>query len=240
MFFFILSSLVADLCAQEFVFVEGGYFNMGCEKGDKDCYPDEQPMHRVYISSFEIGKYEVTLKEYRLFCQKTNRPMPVAPSYDYEDDMPIVNVSWQDANDYAKWKGCRLPTEAEWEYAAKGGQKSMGFTFAGSNDYDEVGWCYENADKRLHNVGQKKPNELGIYDMSGNAWEWCTDNYGISYYENSEQDNPQGPSSGLGKVNRGGSIAFDHGLLNVHHRRCSDASSKGFATGFRLVRDVKK
>ncbi|MDO5760760.1 MAG: SUMF1/EgtB/PvdO family nonheme iron enzyme [Bacteroidota bacterium] len=225
---------------QEFVRVEGGYFLMGCNENEQDCYPDERPAHKVYISTFEIGKYEVTVKEYREFCTETKRTMPTAPSYGWQDDMPIVNISWQEAFDYAKWKGCRLPSEAEWEYAARGGNKSKGYKYSGSNDYDEVGWCYENSDKRLHPVGQKQPNELGIYDMSGNAWEWCADNYEIFYYENSPQKNPKGPQKGLGKVNRGGCFAFDSGLMNVHHRRCSDITSYGTGTGFRLARDVKK
>ncbi len=232
--------LICNLAfSQEFVRVEGGYFYMGCDEDSADCYPDEKPIHQVYISTFEIGKYEVTVKEYKDFCSAKNKPMPSEPSYGWEDDMPIVNVSWQDANDFAQWKGCRLPTEAEWEYAAKGGNLSKGYKYSGSNDYDEVGWCFENAEKRVHKVGQKKPNEIGIYDMSGNAWEWCSDNYEIFYYENSPTKNPKGPQKGLGKVNRGGCFAFDYGLMNVHHRRCSDPASIGSGTGFRLARDIK-
>lgn len=220
--------------------VEGGSFIMGCNSEDKDCYPDEQPAHKVTINTFYIGRYEVTVKEYREFCEKTNREMPQKPSYGWIDDFPIVYITWEDANAYAQYMGCRLPTEAEWEYAAKGGKKSKGYTYAGSNDWNEVGWSYENSDKMLHTVGQKQPNELGIYDMSGNAWEWCSDNYEIFYYEKSPQDNPKGPESGLGKVNRGGCFAFDYALMNVHHRRCSDINSKGTGTGFRLAKDIKK
>ncbi len=237
--FFLCFCLLTSCFGQEFVRVEGGYFIMGCNQTEKNCYPDESPAHKVYISTFEIGKYEVTVGEYREFCKATNHNMPSAPSYGWKDNMPIVNVSWQDAHDYATWKGCRLPTEAEWEYAAKGGNKSLGYKYSGSNNYDKVGWCYENSDKRLHPVGEKKPNELGIYDMSGNAWEWCSDNYEIFYYENSPNTNPQGPLKGLGKVNRGGCFAFDYGLMSVHHRRCSDTSSAGSCTGFRLAKDIK-
>lgn len=228
------------LHAQEFVRVEGGLFTMGCTSTDKDCYPDERPSHRVMVSTFEIGKYEVTVKEYKEFCKATKRQMPQQPSFGWVDNYPMVNVTWQDAVDYAAWKGCRLPTEAEWEYAAKGGKESKGYIYSGSNNSDEIAWSYENAEKHPHPVGTKKPNELGIYDMSGNAWEWCQDNYQIFYYETSPATNPKGPDSGLGKVNRGGCFAFDKTLLNVHHRRCSDPKSKGTGTGFRLARDVKE
>lgn len=237
--FCLIILLSGTIFGQEFIKVEGGYFYMGCGDDDNECYPDEKPIHQVYINTFEIGKYEVTVKEYRDYCKKKNKQMPSEPSYGWEDNMPIVNISWQDAYDYAKWKGCRLPTEAEWEYAAKGGNLSKGFKYSGSNDYNEVGWCYENSDKRPHPVGEKKPNELGIYDMSGNAWEWCNDNYEIFYYEKSPAKNPKGPQKGLGKVNRGGCFAFDYGLMNVHHRRCSDISSIGSGTGFRLAKDIK-
>lgn len=212
---------------------------MGCEENSKDCYPDERPAHKVFVESFEIGKYEVTVKEYREFCEKTGRKMPFLSANSSGDDFPIVNVSWDEAKEFAAWAGGRLPTEAEWEYAARGGNKSKGYKYAGCNDYKEVAWCSENSDKRLHCVGEKKPNELGIYDMSGNAWEWCGDNYEIFYYENSPKSNPKGPLHGIGKVNRGGCFSFDSGLANIHHRRCSDVKSIGSGTGFRIVREVK-
>ncbi|MBQ7985274.1 MAG: SUMF1/EgtB/PvdO family nonheme iron enzyme [Bacteroidales bacterium] len=220
--------------------VEGGDFDMGCNQGSEDCYPDEQPLHTVSLSSFYIGRYEVTVKEYRQYCEKTGNAMPEEPSYGWHDDFPMVNVTWQQAADYAQWKGCRLPTEAEWEYAAKGGNKSKGYTYSGSNDYNQVAWSYENSDFQPHPVGQKQPNELGIYDMSGNAWEWCSDNYGVFYYASSPMANPKGPKEGLGKVNRGGCFSFDKTLLNVHHRRCTAEDAKGTGTGFRLVKDIKQ
>ena len=222
------------------VFVEGGSFLMGCNEQDKECYADEQPLHKVTLSSFYIAKYEVTVKQYRDYCEKTGKAMPKEPSYGWQDDFPVVNVTWDDAKAYAEYMGCRLPSEAEWEYAAKGGKKSEGYLYSGSNDWDEVGWSYENSDKMPHPVGTKKPNELGIYDMSGNAWEWCSDNYGLYYYAESPAVNPRGPSKGLGKVNRGGCFAFDYLLLNVHHRRCSAPDATGTGTGFRLVKDINK
>ncbi|MFA6705378.1 MAG: formylglycine-generating enzyme family protein [Bacteroidales bacterium] len=223
----------------EWVRVEKGSFMMGCEKTDKDCYPDEQPVHKITLSTFEISKYEVTVADYKLFCKATNKKMPLAPSWGLIDTHPIVYISWQDAVDYAKWIGGRLPTEAEWEFAARGGIKSEGYEFSGSNNYDEVGWCYENSLLQTHSVGQKKPNELGIYDMSGNAWEWVNDNYEIFYYQKSPSTNPQGPKEGLGKSNRGGCFNFDYKLMRVTHRRGSGSETVGFGTGFRVARDIK-
>ncbi|MGP1515144.1 MAG: formylglycine-generating enzyme family protein [Bacteroidales bacterium] len=238
--FFTSNSISAQFSSDYWIKVEQGTFIMGCNDSDKDCYPDEQPQHKVTISSFYIARYEVTVKEYRDYCEKTGKTMPQEPKYGWHDNYPIVNLTWQEAYDYAKYMGCRLPTEAEWEYAAKGGNLSQGYRYSGSNNWQEVGWCYENSDKEPHAVGQKQPNELGIYDMSGNAWEWCNDNYEIFYYKQSPTANPQGPSKGLGKVNRGGCFAFDFALMNPHHRRCLDANAKGTGTGLRLAKDIKK
>ena len=222
----------------DWVRVEGGSFMMGCEKTDKDCYPDEQPIHKVIINTFLISRYEITVADYKLFSKATGKPMPLSPPWGHIDSHPIVYISWQDAVDYAKWVGGRLPTEAEWEYAARGGNKSKGYIFSGSNNYDEVGWSYENSDLKTHPVGEKLPNELGLYDMSGNAWEWVNDNYEIFYYEQSPSSNPQGPKQGLGKSNRGGCFNFDYKLMRTTHRRGSGHETLGFGTGFRIAKDI--
>ncbi len=172
------------------VFVEGGTFEMGSND-----YDNEKPVHRVTVSDFYIGKYEVTQKEWQ-------EVMGNNPSRNKGDDLPVENVSWNDIQDYlqrlnAKTGGnYRLPTEAELEYAARGGNKSHGYEYSGSNTLDNVAWYYDNSGSKTHSVGTKQPNELGIYDMSGNVWEWCNDWYGENYYSSSSQNNPQGPSSG--------------------------------------------
>ncbi|MDR1726116.1 MAG: formylglycine-generating enzyme family protein [Bacteroidales bacterium] len=223
---------------KDFILVEGGTFLMGCSGEERDCYPDEQPQHNVTVSTFKIYKYEISVAQYRLFCTKTGHQMPATPSFGWQDDNPIVNVTWQDAVAYAKWVGGRLPTEAEWEYAARGGNKSKGFIYSGSNNYDDVGWSYENAQNRTHPIAQKLPNELGIYDMSGNVWEWCSDNYGIYYYSQSPSINPKGVENDkYGKVNRGGGFSFDKSFLKNSARRGSATQAIGSGTGFRVVKD---
>ena len=219
----------------EWVKVEGGSFLMGCEKTEADCYPDEE-QHKITLSSFYISKYEITVAQYRYYCNQTGKSMPQEPNFGWQDNAPIVNITWQEAKDYAKWAGGRLPSEAEWEFAARGGNKSKGFKYSGGDNPLEVGWCYENSEKTTHPVGEKKANELGIYDMSGNAWEWCEDNYDIYYYKKSPEKNPKGPVKGIGKVNRGGCYNFDYHLMKPSHRRGSGAESTGTGTGFRIAK----
>jgi len=126
------------------------------------------------------------------------------------DNLPVERVVWNDVQEFIQrlnkktGQHYRLPTEAEWEYAARGGNKSHGYKYAGSNNIGDVAWYRKNSRDKTHIVGQKQPNELGIYDMSGNVWEWCSDWYGRKYYKNSPQNNPQGPTTGTFRVNRGG------------------------------------
>ncbi len=190
------------------VFVKGGTFQMGQPDPDigGDGYSDdEQPVHEVTVSDFYIGKYEVTNAQYCKFLnEKGNQEeggrlwlashyegyliekqgQQYAPKAGYQNH-PVVYVTWYGARAYCEWAGGRLPTEAEWEYACRGGIHSAGYQYSGSNTIDDVAWYYSNSRSRAHIVGSKQPNELGLYDMSGNVWEWCADWYGEDYYSRS-------------------------------------------------------
>lgn len=217
------------------IFVEGGNFNMGCDDSDSACKEDSKPVRNVRVNSFYISKYEITVGQFKEFCKQTSRELPRVEN-ELGDSAPISNVDWQTANAFAKWAGGRLPTEAEWEYAARGGNKSMGYSFSGSDNPDDVIAC---SDLKFHIVGSKNPNELGIYDMSGNLIEWCSDWYSPSYYAIMNPDNPRGPSDGKEKVTRGGRTGrnkFD--LLHVYSRLPIEPQLKYRVVGFRIVKDL--
>lgn len=184
------------------VAVKGGTFTMGAtsEQGSDACY-NEKPAHEVTLSDYYIGQTEVT----RALWEAV---MGSNPSDHRGDNMPVENVSWYDCQEFIQklnqlmGKQFRLPTEAEWEYAARGGRKSRGYKYAGGNNIDSVAWYYDNSGYETHPVATKQANELGIYDMSGNVLEWCSDRYGG--YQSSSLSDPQGPSSGSVRVIRGG------------------------------------
>ena len=185
------------------VAVEGGTFTMGAtsEQGS-DAAGDEKPTHQVTLSSYYIGKTEVTQALWKAVMGKN-------PSKFKGDNLPVENVSWDDCQEFIKklnaltGKNFRLPTEAEWEYAARGGNKSRSYKYSGSNNIDDVAWYNKNSENRTHPVKTKQSNELGIYDMCGNVWEWCQDRYGD--YSSATQTNPKGATTGSNRVNRGGS-----------------------------------
>ena len=187
----------------EMVRVEGGTFRMGAtyeQKGDAES--DEMPVHSVTLSSYYIGKTEVTQALWQAV-------MGSNPSYFKGADLPVENVSWDDCQEFIQklnrltGRNFRLPTEAEWEFACRGGNNSCGYKYSGSNDIDNVAWYLDNSGEKTHPVGTKASNELGIYDMSGNVWEWCSDWY--ANYTSNSQTNPKGPQSGSRRVCRGGS-----------------------------------
>jgi len=220
----------------EMVFVEGGTFQMGCtaEQG-KDCRDNEKPAHSVTVSSFNIGKYEVTQKQWKTLMGD----IPAANAKG--DNYPIETVTWDNAQEFirqlnaATGKNYRLPTEAEWEYAARGGIKSKGYKYSGSNKLSDVAW-YDRGGYKLQPVGTKQPNELGIYDMSGNVYEYCSDWF--SEYSASSQHDPQGPSSSdiSRRVNRGGCWVFEEKNCRVTSRYSSIHNIHfGRGAGFRLV-----
>ena len=216
------------------VYVAGGTFNMGATS-DQSAYADadENPAHSVTLSGFFIGQTEVT-QELWLTVMDSN------PSDFYGSQRPVENVTWSDCQRFISklnsktGRHFRLPTEAEWEYAARGGKRSSHYKFAGSDYLDNVAWYYDNAyssydssDYGTHNVATKSPNELGIYDMSGNVWELCQDWYGEGYYKRSPKTNPKGPSSGSYRVRRGGSW----GSNDCYSNHCRVSNRGVFAPG---------
>jgi sulfatase modifying factor 1 len=206
------------------VFVAGGTFQMGSNSES-----DEKPIHTVTVSSFYMDKTEVTQAEYRKVMGKN------PSNFSGCDDCPVEKVSWDDANAYAQKVGKRLPTEAEWEYAARGGNKSKVYTYSGGNNLDAVGWYNDNSRSGTHPVAQKQPNELGLYDMSGNVWEWCSDWYDKGYYSRSPQNDPQGPNSGKYRVRRGGSWGRSDYFCRVADRSGYYPARWSGYRGFRLV-----
>jgi formylglycine-generating enzyme required for sulfatase activity len=219
------------------IFVEGGAFQMGQPDpniGALGWTFNEQPVHSITISDFYISKYEITFDQYDKFCEATNRKKPDDYGWGRES-RPVTNVNWGDANAFCEWAGVRLPTEAEWEYAARGGNKSKGYKYAGSNDADEVGWYKENSDAKIHSVGMKAANELGLYDMSGNIWEWCSDWYGMNYYKDSPGNNPKGPLKGDERVLRGGSWSNYSLNLRICYRNYNSPIYANNNYGIRVV-----
>lgn len=222
--------------ASEMVKVEGGTFTMGCTNPqDSDCVYWEKPRHTVKLHSYYISKFPVTQKQWKAIMGsvQTNKDCP---------QCPVVYVTWFDAqvfinklNQYTD-KNYRLPTEAEWEYAAKGGNKSHGYKYAGSNNAMEVAWYDTLISHELHPVGMKKPNELGLYDMSGDVWQWCGDWFNEHYYSDGPSDNPKGPATGKGDRSlRGGSWWGPMKDCRVANRDKYPPDSKDDDVGFRLV-----
>jgi len=235
----------------EMVFVEGGTFTMGCTPEQGDCRNEEKPAHEVILSNFYIGKYEITQKQWFEIMGTDVRQQRDKRHNDYEifgegDNYPMYYVSWDETQEFVKklnekvGKNYRLPTEAEWEYAARGGNKSCGYTYSGSDNADEVAWHKGNSSGKTYPVGTKKANELGIYDMSGNVWEWVNDWLGREYSKNSIIRNPEGPSSGFQRMRRGGSWSFDARVSRVSYRFIiPDYSHGDVIMGFRLALSSK-
>ena len=232
------------------VYVQGGTFNMG-EKATGPPSPGGFPRpgaprlgsaamvseHPVTLKSFYIGKFEVTQKQWRAITGSN-------PSgFQNCDDCPVERVSWEEVQSFLNalnqktGKKYRLPTEAEWEYAAQGGNKTMNWPYAGGKDINATGWYVMNAKKTTHPVGQKQPNELGIYDMSGNVLEWCSDWFNPKYYQVSPTSDPTGPIQGELRVARGGSWMNKPGTLKVTFRRGIKPNATYSDVGFRIVRE---
>lgn len=213
--------------------VEGGTFTMGAtsEQGS-DAFGNERPAHQVTLSTFSIGETEVTQELWQAV-------MGSNPSNFKGAKRPVEQVSWEDCQNFIRelnkltGRRFRLPTEAEWEYAARGGNKSNGYKYSGSSDIDKVAWYDVDSEGETFVVATKQPNELGLYDMSGNVWEWCQDWYGS--YSSGSQTNPIGASSGSYRVSRGGSWFSSARLCRVSDRSGSTPSSRDFDLGLRLA-----
>ena len=246
--FMAAASVFAQGIKPDFKYVKGGTFNMGSTSG----LSGERPVHSVTVSSFYMCDHEVTQKEYRDVTG-------YSPSYFSGDNRPVEQVNWFDAIEYCNalsWKeglepcylingsnvtfafwanGYRLPTEAEWEFAARGGNNSNGYTYSGSDSLENVAW-YGNPNDETHNIKEKKPNELGLYDMSGNVYEWCWDYCGD--YTSSSQTNPIGPSTGMYRIIRGGNWRGEADGCRVANRTIVNPARTFNNIGFRVVRSA--
>ncbi len=221
----------------EMVWVEPGTFKMGSDNH----HDDEKPVHQVTLTKgYWIGKYQFTQEQW-----KTTRVFMEKKCEWSGKHRPVENVSWDEAVSCCKKlsrllgeklpSGYRLglPTEAQWEFAARGGVKSRGYEYSGSDNIDEVAWYGDNSDDNTHDVGQKKPNELGIYDMSGNVWEWCHNRHGD--YPLFAVTNPCGPLLGWGRIIRGGSWLGGNNGCRSTHRCYSGPSLRTYSVGFRVA-----
>jgi len=229
-----LPNVIDDL-KRSMVTVEGGTFMMGCTKEqESDCFKLERPAHKVYVSTFQIAKYEVTQAQWEAIIGSN-------PSHFSNcGECPVESINWINAQAFIerlnKLTGMkfRLPTEAEWEYAARGGRISKGFKYAGSNNPDLVAWHSGNSNERTHPVGQKNPNELGLYDMSGNVFEWCQDRI-VGYTEEPQRNPIRSARSSSGWVTRGG--AWSHMAVNRSRISCRSSNGHDIESyqGLRLV-----
>ena len=221
----------------EMMFVLGGTFIMGCTpEQEDDCMDDERPVREVTLSDFYIGKYEITQAQWTAVMGADNNPSAFRG-----DNLPVERVSWNEVREFIeKLNGItggnyRLPTEAEWEYAARGGAQSRGYKYSGSNTIDDVAWYWGNSGYVTNHVGTKRANELGIHDMSGNVYEWVLDWYG--HYNDNPQTDPRGPVVGMSRVIRGGSW-YDAWSERVTARDFDNPDNRGGNLGFRLARGL--
>ncbi|MBF0419537.1 MAG: formylglycine-generating enzyme family protein [Magnetococcales bacterium] len=222
-----------------FISVSGGTFQMGCAPGVVGCMNEEIPSHEVRLAPFDIGQFKVTQGQWRAVMG--NDP----PGLFFKNcgaNCPVEGISWYEIQDFMavlnkqSGHGCRyrLPTEAEWEYSCRSGGNAE--LYCGGDNVDTVAWYQGNSGGTIHPVGQKVPNGLGLFDMSGNTWEWVNDWYDGGYYTYSPRDNPQGPTSGTALVIRGGSWVNGASALRATFRDGAAPERRGNGLGFRLAR----
>ena len=237
----IISTVAIAQQDSEMKLVPGGELLMGNDMKNGLGF---SPVHKVNVDSFYIDKYEVTNKDYLEFCQETGHKLPefwnidIFKSGENYLTYPVVGISFSDANKYAEWAGKRLPTEAEWEYSARGGL--VGKDFPNGDVWtkekakqDNIGWK-----NMIEPVGSYEPNGYGLYDMAGNVWEWVADRHSETYYKESEYDNPKGPLNGSNRVIRGGSWHSGEMCKKVFYRKGLISNWLDFAVGFRCVREL--
>ena len=225
----------------DMVLIPAGEFIMGGDTED-----DHLPAHKVYIDSFYIDKYEVTNAQFQKYCEETNAEYPEywgmeefhsGPDF---PDHPVVGISWSEARDYAEWAGKRLLTEAEWEYAARGGLIDNNYSYGPESDTSKANYAVKGQKRKgCVPVGSYPPNGFGLYDMTGNVVEWVSDYYDKNYYKNSPNKNPSGPEDGKFKVIRGGGWHSGPYCTRVCFRNALRAGWRDIAVGFRCARDVE-
>ncbi len=224
----------------EWVSIPGGTFIMGSPLSEK-LRSDDETQHEVTLKAFKISKYEITVEQYKIYCDAKGKELPV----DYDEKqpyLPITNISWEEATEFAEWMGCRLPTEAEWEYAARAGSKTpfnVGECLSSSNanfngDYPYSGCNKSEFIQKILPVGSFPPNKWGLHDMHGNVWEWCSDWYGA--YPIEKQIDPTGPSIGEKHIFRGGSYVRSAKYCRSANRNDYYPDYRYFYLGIRLVK----
>jgi formylglycine-generating enzyme required for sulfatase activity len=224
------------------VLIPGGTFMMGFDNGQASA----TPKHPVFLKAFYMDSHEVTNLEYQSYCLATGSKFPEFWGMDLYNsglnfpDHPVVGVSQFEASQYAEWAGKRLPTEAEWEYAARGGLEDISFPYGENADHSMARFNDPKALKGPVRTASYPPNGYGLYDMSGNVWEWVSDWFSEDYYRESPEDDPVGPSMGTFRVFRGGGWHSGAGCATVHHRNALPSHWVDFAGGFRCVKDLGK
>jgi formylglycine-generating enzyme required for sulfatase activity len=231
----VITNIREDQAGMMYLRIPAGKFIMGCSPGDTECEQDEHPRHEVEITrSFWMGRTTVTLGAFRKFSLSTGGKLPAPPAYAQADDHPVVNVSWDEAVGYCAWAGGRLPTEAEWEYAARGGSDQSRY-----GPLDSIAWFNKNVGSATHSVGKLAPNIYGLYDMLGNVWVWCNDWYDPRFYLTNPppSKDPTGPAKTEFRATRGGCWVDFPKDVRVSCRYGYNPGNRGNGLGFRCVRE---